>query len=322
MAKGMQYVDKAAVSTLTKMPPVSTVEEACDMLSEKREEAVVVGGRARVYGAKMPWGVRISNFGFVTIDAIPFLLGVVDVKDFARELRSVLEWIKDPMSKIDKEFASYMANILQHQPGIMTYFIHPTPTLSIRLRTIFDLAWEKYVNDDVVSGITSLFGEHYGSDGQYLFIPHLVLRGWLGETGGAKPDWQWKNKEIKEGKVKKIFMITHMTQHWGVFCIDLCNRSISFGDSLCMPVPKKALQCIKAWLEASGLDLTLWNITKERFNVPAQPSQSGSCSINAANAIEQVVNRSVARWSHSTSIHHHLRFLKALMGYAQVRFNA
>src|SRR4051812_1945253 len=49
MVKGMQYVNKAAVSTLTKMLPVSTVEEACDMLSEKREEAVVVGGRARVY---------------------------------------------------------------------------------------------------------------------------------------------------------------------------------------------------------------------------------------------------------------------------------
>ena len=118
---------------------------------------------------------------------------------------------------------------------------------------------------------------------------------------------------MEEGNIEKIFTIVHMPQHWGVFCINLHDQSIKFGDSLCMPVPKKALQGIKNWLEASGLDITLWNIATERFDVPRQPSQSGSCSINAANAIEQAVNKSITRWSHDTSTHHRVRFLKALI---------
>ena len=100
---------------------------------------------------------------------------------------------------------------------------------------------------------------------------------------------------MKKEKVEKIFAITYMGQHWGVFSVDLHDRSIKFGDSLHMPVPKKALQGIKHWLEASGLDLTTWNITLDHFDIPTQPSQSGSCSINAANTIEQVVNKFIAR---------------------------
>ena len=319
-AKGMLRVDKAAIATLPKIPPVSTVEDARDMLSEKREDATVINNKTRVPGAKMPWGVQISNFGFITIDAIPLLLGVFDIKDFARKLQHMLEWIQGPVSKIDKVFSSYIVNILRHQPGIMTHTFNLTPTLRIYLRSLLDFAWEEYINDDIVSGIIHLFGQHYGSNGQYLFIPHLTLQGWQGNTG-AEPDWEWEREQMKKGKIEKIFAITYMGQHWGAFSIDLYAKSIKFGDSLHMPVPKKALQGIKRWLEASGLDLATWNITLERFDVPTQPSQSGSCSINAANAIEQVVNKSITRWTHDTATYHRVRFLKALIGYAQVRIS-
>ena len=132
-AKGMLRVDKAAIATLPKIPPVSTVEDARDMLSEKREDATVINNKTRVPGAKMPWGVQISNFGFITIDAIPLLLGVFDIKDFARKLQHMLEWIQGPVSKIDKDFSSYIINILRHQPGITTYIRSHSNTLNLSL---------------------------------------------------------------------------------------------------------------------------------------------------------------------------------------------
>src|SRR5262249_30675451 len=210
-AAGMRRVDTATVSMLSTVPPTSTIEEARDMLSNRREDATKVDGKIRVPGAKMPWGVCISNFGFVSMSAITLLLGVFDVKDFSGRHRSMIKWIEGPVREIDEEFASCMSDILMNQSGVMTRSFQPTPRFHISLRTLCDLVGERYINDDIVSGIMRLFTIHYGADGRHLFVPHWTFQGWQGLMGRASSfSLEWEKERMAGRKVEKIFAIAHM----------------------------------------------------------------------------------------------------------------
>ena len=63
---------------------------------------------------------------------------------------------------------------------------------------------------------------------------------------------------MKSGKVRKVFTIVLMPNHWGAFYVDVAERTIDFGDSLNKAIPDDALEAIKRWLELTGQDLSLW----------------------------------------------------------------
>ena len=160
------------------------------------------------------------------MDTVPLLLGVYDVKNVAERLQNMIGWITE-VNKIDEEFASWLSEIWW--TNLELWHIHSDP-----FRAFVTLRRERYINDDITSGILALFTEHYGKSGRYLFVPHWTLEGWQGSTGGASPDWEWGRKWLTEKKVEKVFAIVHMSQHWGAFCVDFSRKwkSIIFGDSL------------------------------------------------------------------------------------------
>jgi Ulp1 protease family, C-terminal catalytic domain len=267
--------------------------------------------------------VHISNFGFVTPAAILFLPKIFETKRFVENLRGMLEWIQKDVYKLNEAvaFATWLQDILLNEPGIMQRKFHLSSNVVVGINSVSFLAHERFVDDDSVRGILSLFAERYGKNGRYLFIPPLVLEVWRTSIHKACAEWEWERKAMKDGKVEKVFAILALGQHWGAICVDLTKRTIQFGDSLNQHFPSDALRAIKRWLELSGKDITTgkWNFSYDKLDVPQQPLTSGSCAINAANAIERMLNLTIERWTHERSAYHRTRFLKLLTGYSKVR---
>src|SRR3954464_2242164 len=97
-----------------------------------------------------------------------------------------------------------------------------------------------------------LFSILYGTNNHALFIPPPTLQGW---SSTHQADLEWEKEAMNSGKVKEVFAIVFMEQHWGAFHIDLIRRKIQFGDSLNRSIPNNAVNGIRRWLEISGQDL-------------------------------------------------------------------
>jgi len=295
------------IPNLEMIPPITTIDEARVKLEAEAENI-------------NPWGIHISNVGYISADALTFLPRIFETKNFVCNLQALISWIKGRVSKLDNEFAPYFEDILLNEPGIMRHNFSPLTTNHIKVSThsICHLAHEHFIDDDIVRGIMELFTEYYGADGKHLFIPPLVLEAW--RTSEVCVEWRWGREQIRRGNVKKVFVIVAMIQHWGAFYVNITNKKIQiqFGDSLGLDPPNDALRAIIRWLKLAGKKTSNWNGICDKFDVPEQPDTSGSCAINAANTIERVVNPTVERWTHSRSAYHRLRFLKLLTGYSKV----
>jgi hypothetical protein len=112
----------------------------------------------------------------------------------------------------------------------------------------------------------------------------------------------------------KAFAVANMGGHWGAVCVDFVGKRILFGHSLDHgDLPSRDTSEFRAaayWLNECGVPTERW--TYERFNV-AQQNGSGSCGINAANAIERSLEPSVELWTGERSRFHRMRFLKLLI---------
>lgn len=321
-AQKLPIIDIADISKLTALPPVSMISKAQEVLYQVSRNANLHATRARAVYSKEPWGVHIGNFAFVAQAALSAFLMIYNTKKFAKDLDHLLDWIQKEAQ--DKACKNWLEDILLNKPGIMIRTFSAFPSLSMTIQGLSHLAGERYVDDDTVWGIMTIFSKHYGSDGQYLFIPPLTIEGWRGidgVMGDVGADWDWEIEHVRSGRVKKAFAIVHMAMHWGAISIDLTRKSIQFGDSLGRAMPAGALNGIKQWLKHGGQDINQWSLDINRFDVPNQPYTSGSCAINAANTIERVVNPTIERWTHTRSSYHRLRYLRLLTGYPMVRVN-
>ncbi|KAF9406785.1 hypothetical protein BGZ94_002954 [Podila epigama] len=108
-----------------------------------------------------------------------------------------------------------------------------------------------------------------------------------------------------------------MPGHWGALEVGFVNRKISFGDSLKRPVPDGTIESVRRWLGHSLGNMAQWRRDTCLFDVPRQPAASGSCAVNALNAVEMVVNPRTLRWTHLRSAHHRMRLLRLVTGLSQ-----
>jgi hypothetical protein len=175
--KKLPIVSLTNIPKLEKIPPLATIEEVRGMLSKAGDELQLQGG-SRSSRPLEPWGAEISNFGAVNIDVISILTKIFQAKEFVRDLRDLLGWIKKDISKLDREFSQWLENILLNQPGIMHYKFRSMLQFEMSIRSVAFLSMERFIDDEAVGGIMELFTKHYGADGHYLFIPPLILEAW------------------------------------------------------------------------------------------------------------------------------------------------
>ncbi|KAF9404228.1 hypothetical protein BGZ76_007044, partial [Entomortierella beljakovae] len=176
---------------------------------------------------------------------------------------------------------------------------------------------ENYIDDEIVRATIDLFSEHYGVGNRYIFIPPHVLELWKGHKGKVLPSWNMEH--VKGGAVEKAFGVIHMYNHWGAIQVDFLNKAILFGDSLSVTsLPKEYIDAVRMWLKNVGVDLENWSKDIGVFRVAQQPPGSGSCAVNALNAIEHCVNNAVECWTHERSAYHRARILKLITEYSKL----
>lgn len=222
----------------------------------------------------------------------------------------MLSWID---AKSDPAFANWFRIIFFSTPGIMTWTFQPTPGAPLAITSIFDLMKENYIDDENVRTVMELFSVSYGANGRYLFITPLQISLW-----NQNVHWEWKKDQVKSGLVEKVFAVVYMPGHWGSLEVDFVQRKISFGDSLSYPVPHDTIETVCKWIRCCGIDIGQWDHHIRHFAVPRQPPGSGSCAVNAINAIEKNVNPRIESWTHEKSAQHRLRLLRLVTGYSKV----
>lgn len=234
----------------------------------------------------------------------------MDTNIFIVKAREILNWI-DVNS--DREFADWFRTLLYTTPGIMMWKFNPTSGASLGISNTFDLMKEIYIDDEIVRTVMELFSMSYGANDRYLFIPPLQIILW-----GQNILWEWKKDLVKSGRLEKAFAIVHMPDHWGALEVDFERRKISFGDSLSCSIPEVTINNVRNWIKCCGIDIGRWDCDTGHFAVPQQPPGSGSCAVNAINAVERSVNPRTAIWTHTKSAQHRLRLLKLVTGYSKV----
>ena len=161
-----------------------------------------------------------------------------------------------------------------------------------------------------------MFSEFYGEEDRYLFVSPIRLTLW---THNISSSWHWKKDQIKAGLVEKVVMVVYMSSHWGVIEVDFTRCKISFGDSLSRAVPYESVNAVREWISRCGVDVEQWDRGVSKLWVSQQPPGSGSCAVNALNAVETCVNPAVERWTHARSAHHRMRLLQLVTGYTKVK---
>lgn len=172
---------------------------------------------------------------------------------------------------------------------------------------------EDYIDDDTIRVMMELFAEHYGTKGQYVFVAPSHLRLWISQSSGdlgSERVWDAYVHEVTNARALKVFIPIAMPSHWGVMEVDMESRTISTGDSLGWPCPPEAIEAVQQWLLHCRPDITWWRMHLGRFRVSSQPAASGSCGVNALNAIETAVNPRVETWRHDRSLHQRVRLLR------------
>lgn len=298
-----ERIFEARVSSLKKIPSLDIAIAACTLLMSKTANAGSV-----TYGTL--WGVHIADVGYFSAAAARLLPGAAQTKTFVENAKEILHWIDN---ESDSEFADWFRDMLLDTPGIMAKTFKPSSGVALNMNSVFFLMKENWIDDETIRTIMELFSETYGKTGRYLFIPPLQLSMWEDNNF-----YDWGQEQVKGGQVEKVFAVVHMPGHWGALQIDFLQQNVSFGDSLSWPVPNDTIKAVHEWMRRCGVDVDKWDSQVHELAVPQQPAGSGSCAVNALNAIEKVVCASCQSWTHQKSAHHRLRLLKLVTGFTKV----
>ncbi|KAG0261256.1 hypothetical protein BG011_001237, partial [Mortierella polycephala] len=300
-----ERIYEARISTLRTIPSEEIALRACSMLLAQGE---VVGSES----ANEAWGIYIAGIGNFTPAAIRLLPGAARTKNFVDKVKEMLTWVEVEVLEFDREFAAWFRVILLDEPGIMVREFQPTSGAPLSIESVLFLMKECYIDDEAVRSIMELFSETYGANGRYLFIPPLQISLWKKNLY-----WDWKKDIVGSGQIEKAFAVVHMPGHWGALEVDFIQRKISFGDSLLWAVPNDTVEAVREWIRHCGVDTDQWDCRVEHFAVPRQPAGSGSCAVNATNAIEKSINPVIEGWTHQRSAYHRTRFLKLITGHTK-----
>jgi hypothetical protein len=246
---------------------------------------------------------------------------------FGRKLQGLVQWIKncDGIGH-DVRFTKWLLSELCASSGVMsrtydTIFSSPFPATT---STLFFLRKEEWLDDSVLEIVLDYFrrlysaghGSQYGAQrGRNIFVPLTTILWW--NKHGFDSDYLVEGMDSE--RVEKVFFIVPLKNHWGALCVDFKRRQIFYGDSLDKMFPCHIRETIVEWLLFLKVDLAQWDSCIRKFDVPQQPSGSGSCGVIACNAIERAINPYAPQWSGSTAACHRLRILRLITGYMDVR---
>ncbi|KAI8356561.1 hypothetical protein B0O80DRAFT_447746 [Mortierella sp. GBAus27b] len=275
------------------------------------------------------WYPFITRFGFVTYDALVQLSKMHHMVEFAENLQYMLDWLDEESNDVDGAFTRSLRGKLLEQPGIMNHMFTSSNSVGISARSVLYFGGERWIDDSAIDAILGDFQMRYGHKGTYFFVPTQAFEQWkIGfrrQTDPVIPWDQYKSTVLAmrtEGrqtgatrmdKEVKAFGVTNMDGHWGAFCVDFTKKIIFFGHSLDRgerPRPDD-LGVVKQWLCRNGIRINSW--TCERLHVAQQAPGSGSCGINAINAIERCLGSNIELWTGERSRFHRLRLLQLLI---------
>jgi hypothetical protein len=311
-----RIVENAIITVINEPPPPKEriYETRVAALKMIPAEALAMGACSKLRSLQAStnnvWGVHVAGIGSFATSAAKLLPVAAQTVIFVDRVKDMLNWIA---RESDAVFADWFRCILLDTPGVMLKTFQATTGVPLSILSVLDLKREDFLDDEIVRAVMELFEESYGTNDRYLFIPPIQIQLWKQNVFK-----EWKKSKVEGGQVEKAFAVVHMPGHWGALEVDFVRRTISFGDSLSWATPKDTIDAVRHWIECCGEDMDQWNHHVQRFSVPQQPPSSGSCAVNAINAIETSVNTRTEGWTHLTSAHHRLRLLKRVTGFCKV----
>lgn len=304
-------IDENSISSIGGIPPFHVIEQGISFFSIQGERAA----------NKVMYIVR---FGYVTSGALKHLASISTSTEFARNFLEMIDWLDERSCKdIDEVFTKSLRQRLLDQADPMKFRFTSSYGVQTSLSSALYLRRETWIDDDVIDAVMKTFKKQYGHRGSFFFVPTQMLSTWIKSINSSKPAFPWNsnrstildmlNKGKDGSKDVKAFAVANFESHWGALCVDFTEKIILFGHSLDKRVLTRgspAVKALKKWLRQCGVSLDDWDYG--RMDVAQQDSGSGSCGINALNAIERHFDHRVEFWTNERSRYHRIRYLKLL----------
>jgi hypothetical protein len=309
-------INKDSIQSIKTIPPLHLIHQAMRLFDQGKDE-------------RKDWFVYIVRFGYVMKEALMPLALLYDAVNFAEDLQEFLQWLNEGPDDGFGAFTRSLRQKLLDQVNIMSYTFTSSYGVKISLKSLMFFRGEAWVDDCGIDAIMETFQKQYGHRGTYLYVPTQTFDQWTRNVRSLDdPAFPWnlyqstilamtdegkKARDANENKDIKAFAVTNLGGHWGALCVDFTAKKLLFGHSRDMcQFPKRldALAALKKWLACCGTHVGNWS--QERLDVPQQDDASGSCGINAVNAIERHFDPTVERWTGDRSKYHRTRFLQLL----------
>lgn len=321
--KTKPIIDEKSLHLIKEIPPLHLIKQGIDFFNTNQTD------KSFMY---------IVRFGYVAKEVLNLLAKLHDAMDFAVNLLEMLKWLNEDPGGSDGTFTKRLRQRLLGQDDLMQYkFSSPYGILTSARSALF-FRGEAWIDDSATDAIMEPFQKKYGHRGTYFFLPTQALNTWI-QFNRVKPtghlpfplnsyqstvltmaDEARKALEAKQNKDVKVFAVTDLQGHWGALCVDFMKEEILFGHSLDRGMqpdrPPPAVQVLGKWLDCCGVSVNGWY--RGRLDVAQQGPGSGSCGINALNAIERYLDPRVEFWAGKRSRYHRVRLLRLLTGPAEV----
>lgn len=313
-------VTEDTVQSIEVIPPIHLIRHAMQLFEDDK---------------KKDWFAQITRFGYVTKGALVPLVALHDAVDFAVDLRGFLDWLNLDSDDSDGLFTRSLRQRILDQEGIMDYKFVSSYGIETSVKSVMSFRGEAWIDVNGIGKVMETLKKKFGHRGTYLFVPTQIFTEWTRyckNPDGSPTPWNMyqstvlameneaeKARSANEKKDIRAFSIVDLEGHWGAFSVDFAAKKILFGHSLDggrFPESSGALHVLKRWLLSCGIVFRHW--THDRLDVP-QNAGTGSCGINALNAIEREFDPMVERWKGEKDRYHRIRLLRLLTESAEVR---
>ncbi|KAF9425353.1 hypothetical protein BGZ76_003299 [Entomortierella beljakovae] len=232
--------------------------------------------------------------GKFTLQQVYHMMQVVETLGYISGTSRLMAWLQEEFAPMNKPFSDWLSKHVWDQRDIKNSRFQNSFGFPVSFGCMLHFVGQEWIDDDTVTGILKFFQLNYGNRNVFILPAHFSTWCHAIESKGARSliKWEEGKKEISNGNVDQVFTIVFMRNHW--------------GDSMNLSTLMYAVDALLVWLKnviPNFPKADHWRNTRSNigvFNVPRQ-SDSWSCGIIAANAIETEVNPEAPRWSEESS---------------------
>ncbi|KAF9407273.1 hypothetical protein BGZ76_006146, partial [Entomortierella beljakovae] len=224
MSEGVLSMDN--ISNLEKVPNLKLIQHCLKLLVQFEDKS-----------PDKSWCVNIQEFGLASRPWLKSIQTIQQLKDLAKEIKEMLEWLKSNSSDNTLSFIQELSKDLKESEGITRFtFASSRYKSEINLKSALRFREEEWLDTYAVNSVLAIFRSIYSKNMNLVFVPtdHFQDEGSMvwNQHVIKKMAGGLIGTEYNKDHDARAFSIYNTGSHWAALCIDFVKKEVQFGHSM------------------------------------------------------------------------------------------